>query len=91
MRRFFEKVYIDLVGAKIALRKGACNIELNFAPKAQIFLSLDWKCRPRRRPRRRPRGQAGATLALRVLSSKLCMILLFEDINAWTKRRKVCW
>ena len=38
-----EKTYFDIVGAKIVLRKGACNSELNFAPKAQFFLSLDWK------------------------------------------------
>ena len=37
-RRFFDFFYIDLVGAKIVLRKGACNSELNFAPKAQFFL-----------------------------------------------------
>ena len=34
--RFFLKYfYITIVGAKIVLRKGACNSELNFAPKAQ--------------------------------------------------------
>ncbi len=31
----FEKIHITIVGAKIVLRKGACNSELNFAPKAQ--------------------------------------------------------
>ena len=42
-RTFLKYFYIDLVGAKLVLRKGASNIELNFAPKAQFFLSLDWK------------------------------------------------
>ena len=40
-RHFFEKFHIDLVGAKIVLRKGACNIELNFAPKAQNLTNQD--------------------------------------------------
>ena len=34
-RHFLKYFYITIVGAKIVLRKGACNSELNFAPKAQ--------------------------------------------------------
>ena len=37
-RRFLKYFYITIVGAKIVLRKGACNSELNFAPKAQNLM-----------------------------------------------------
>ena len=54
-RRFLKYFYITIVGAKIVLRKGACNSELNFAPKAQNLTFAEGelqflKCRPTRRP-----------------------------------------
>ena len=53
-RRFLKYFYITIVGAKIVPRKGACNSELNFAPKAQNLRCLGALIKKKQNTAKRP-------------------------------------